>query len=532
MTDSPTVRVDRILQKLARARSLGLKCFGSDSHGFRLKPPIAEQIVVAFETQHDVLLPEDYRTFLLRAGNGGAGPYYGIYALDKSEDFADWVCDDRPADFLARPCPLREGMSRSENWTDQFGNESPYQGTLSLGTQGCTYGMQLVVTGTLRGRVIYVDAEGQPPYVVNEPDFLAWYERWLDELLGGYKMGWFGFGPGGGEESFFRIIEDSHASDEYKAQAASSFCRLPRLSDSADAKIVDCCTHPLAGVRAGACATIRHFGLRMHGEQIAKLLDDPSPAVRRAAVAAAMQLDPDRWAEAVLNLLRKETDREAAATAFFALKKTGVMTRSELLRILEGPNAGIRYLAAQTMDWTPADAALLLKLLQDPNAQVRHYAILGLRQVDRQTAVPHVAELLRTENDEYVVQSAIQMLGDFGGPDVVPLLLEGATDPDDFHRLAAVQALAKIGDERAVPVLMTMLQENRRPERLDEHGSVTNVRTIRELVQESLARSPNRALRELDGPRRREPEPTRQVPDRQPLLRRALSRVLGWITRS
>ena len=116
--------------------------------------------------------------------------------------------------------------------------------------------------------------------MVREPDFLAWYERWLDELLQGYKESWFGIGPGGGEDDFFRILDDPRADDEFKSEAARAFCRLPRLSDAAHDRVPSYCGHPMAGVRAGACATTRAFAIAQAGEAAARLLEDPS---RRSA---------------------------------------------------------------------------------------------------------------------------------------------------------------------------------------------------------------------------------------------------------
>lgn len=69
--------INRILSKLAEARRQGKKCFGSEGHHFKLRPPLPESAVRAFEQQHGILLPEDYRQFLIEAGDGGAGPYYG-----------------------------------------------------------------------------------------------------------------------------------------------------------------------------------------------------------------------------------------------------------------------------------------------------------------------------------------------------------------------------------------------------------------------------------------------------------------------
>jgi hypothetical protein len=76
-------RVQRILQKLEQVRTRNLSCFGSDSHGFRLNPPLPEADLCAFETSHRIRLPDAYRTFLLHAGNGGACQYYGLFPLDE-----------------------------------------------------------------------------------------------------------------------------------------------------------------------------------------------------------------------------------------------------------------------------------------------------------------------------------------------------------------------------------------------------------------------------------------------------------------
>src|SRR5258708_39519318 len=107
-------------------RSRSLSCFGSESHGFRLNSPLHEAELQAFETKHRIRLPDDYRTFLKHAGNGGAGPYYGIFPLDKWNDFADWVVDNRPDDFLARPCPLLPELNPASDWAEQLGDASPY----------------------------------------------------------------------------------------------------------------------------------------------------------------------------------------------------------------------------------------------------------------------------------------------------------------------------------------------------------------------------------------------------------------------
>ena len=254
--DEQAARVRQILGKLEQVRRQGLTCFGSESHKFQLKRPLAAAKLAAFEKRHGIRLPGCYRAFLEHAGNGGAGPYYGIYQLDNWDDFVTWISDEAlPADFLARPCPLRPGRNTQCTARDH----ADYQGTISLGSQGCAYVMLLVVTGEYAGRVVYADADGQPPYMVREHDFLAWYERWLDELLQGYDPAWFGYGPGGGEAEFFRILESAERDEEERVEATGAFSRLPQLSDDARRRIPLLCGHRLEGVRAAACGVIRKF---------------------------------------------------------------------------------------------------------------------------------------------------------------------------------------------------------------------------------------------------------------------------------
>lgn len=150
-------RLERILRKLDLVRRQGLKCFGSDHHHFRLSPCLSESAISKFEAEHRIRLPEDYREFLLMVGNGGAGPYYGLLPLEK---WADAVMVDHP-DYLARPSPLRPDMAADKPWEETLHCpwEELFQGTLALVHQGCAYYALLVVTGSFRGRVVYVNLD-------------------------------------------------------------------------------------------------------------------------------------------------------------------------------------------------------------------------------------------------------------------------------------------------------------------------------------------------------------------------------------
>src|SRR5689334_12537626 len=82
--------------------------FGADSHGFILSPPLTESVVQRFEAVHHVRLPHDYREFLITLGDGGAGPYYGVFRLGEMDDghgFQNWKEGDGFVGVLSKPFP-------------------------------------------------------------------------------------------------------------------------------------------------------------------------------------------------------------------------------------------------------------------------------------------------------------------------------------------------------------------------------------------------------------------------------------------
>lgn len=197
-------RADRVAEKLRAARERGCAPFGVESHGFRIHPPLPEREVAAFEVRHGVRLPEGYRAFVTRVGDGGAGPAYGMYGLEKALVAERHTVPDgflrTPFDHTAAFQPsddpvlddLFDRIDRGELPRDAWKEHADMTaaGTLVLCHEGCGYLHLLAVTGPTRGEMWLDQQCSDGGLVPLRVDFLEWYERWLDDTLAGGRGTW------------------------------------------------------------------------------------------------------------------------------------------------------------------------------------------------------------------------------------------------------------------------------------------------------------------------------------------------------
>jgi hypothetical protein len=148
-----------------------------------LNPVATDPEVGAFEAQHDIALPEDYRLFITTIGNGGPGPAdYGILPLGAQPS------DFRPEEVrywsqlpdVRIPFPFTQLWIREDGSTSAEGTEAQINhGSIVLGTDGCGMYWHLIVSGPDRGIVWQLCGEGIQP-VCPKRGFAQWYEDWLD----------------------------------------------------------------------------------------------------------------------------------------------------------------------------------------------------------------------------------------------------------------------------------------------------------------------------------------------------------------
>lgn len=241
---------------LEKAKSVDKYCrqFGAKSHQYQWNPPASVEEVEDFEQKIGVRLPEEYRNFLLLAGNGGAGPYYGLFSLQKT---LYWLEDDmdpkkEPVLYPGIEIPQEdefEDEDDEEEWApmseeDEQENdpetegESWLQGCIPIGSQGDSYFMYLLLSGPNEGRVVYVESELTYVFFPREQGFLAWYQRWLREVSNGYHIFWFGTNLDGDEDTLRERYQNTTDKEE-KRLILSSMKKFPVLSAASQAWIVE-----------------------------------------------------------------------------------------------------------------------------------------------------------------------------------------------------------------------------------------------------------------------------------------------------
>lgn len=215
----PLPKLKELLEK-SKAADSECKRFGAKSHHYEWNPPVSVDAVEQFEQKIGVTLPDDYRTFLLEAGNGGAGPFYGLFSLKDVERWLTWDVEPEKIPLLSPETDEEQFDDEDENWRC---------GCIPIGSQGDTYFTYLLVTGPNRGRVVYIEYDGGWVFFPREQSFISWYERWLREVSSGYNIFWFATYLDGDEQELREYYEQAQTEEE-KLLAIHSMDKFPSFS--------------------------------------------------------------------------------------------------------------------------------------------------------------------------------------------------------------------------------------------------------------------------------------------------------------
>ena len=216
ISNSLDQRFDEIVGKLAKLRKLDPNCliFGAEAHRYELHPPISEEDLEQTARHLGIDFPEDYARFLRTVCNGGAGPDYGLFPLEKSLRLAGPFSTSHPFPHRFAWQPLFGGYDYGElskkgelsnymgtalpasqreaydTWHDSYSDSKHNSGCIQVSDGGCGHETLLVLIGNERGNM-WQDSRVSDAGIVPLKDsggkaritFLQWYEDWLDRSI-------------------------------------------------------------------------------------------------------------------------------------------------------------------------------------------------------------------------------------------------------------------------------------------------------------------------------------------------------------
>lgn len=184
----------RALAEEGLRRDPEYKIFGANHHHWKFGEPVDMQKIRDFERDLNVKLPEAFVRYLTELGNGGAGPYYGIYSLEKIRENSAY------SETMHLPVMLDHSRT-AEYWTDfakryealedqfdlldevqlqeyQHMQLSVMAGGIFINTPGCTMNSLLMCRGAAAGEVFMIDFD-YLHMIREEPYCYGKFEDWM-----------------------------------------------------------------------------------------------------------------------------------------------------------------------------------------------------------------------------------------------------------------------------------------------------------------------------------------------------------------
>ena len=255
----------------------------------------------------------------------------------------------------------------------------------------------------------------------------------------------------------------------------------------------------VAEQRARACLALGRIGDPATLQHLTSALLDHAASVRGAAAFAIglmedaealrdLGREPRREAADALLPLLQDEERAVAAYAVEALGKLGFSDVAERLTATAAPypitlTALVRLQAVALTPWiaerlksddqdnrwaaalalnaldTPNDEGItrsFLNLTKDRDASVRAEAVAGLCRADPSAEVFDALVRMTNDPDPKVRMEAAVSLGELRYPDALEALVEILRDDNENVVITSIQAMAQLGDRRALGVLQSL----------------------------------------------------------------------------
>lgn len=222
-------RIKTMIEKVAQIPEYQENYYAKLYHHWKLSPPVQQQEIEEFENKAGVQLPVEYVYYLTQVGRGGAAP--GTF-------FRDFEVEENIDSEISKVSEQLSCEWTETEWEELYeGHDVPEDGTICLCAMDLTFEAYLIVTGPMRGRVVYLDYDGDcpPMWPKGSPDFLTWCENFYSELLAGYDIRptWKFMWQEPGDDSALIYAFQNAEDIEYQKEVLYSFCKFKELSKKA-----------------------------------------------------------------------------------------------------------------------------------------------------------------------------------------------------------------------------------------------------------------------------------------------------------
>lgn len=193
---------------------------------------------------------------------------------------------------------------------------------------------------------------------------------------------------------------------------------------------------------------------------LARLLDDPSPRIREAALLAIGHHDRPALRPRVERMLRSDNQPEAVMAAWSLGELEDRESVDPLVRLLDHRSARMRMTVAWALGQIedPRATRPLLPLLEDSDAAVRWATAVALGDIEDVAAAPALEQRVERERDRGVRLAAIEALGNIEAARSAPVLAGVLEEGDAELAVAAAEAISDLDDlTQAPPALVRVL---------------------------------------------------------------------------
>ena len=227
---------------------------------------------------------------------------------------------------------------------------------------------------------------------------------------------------------------------------------IPELINRIDAK------DPV--MRAEIAKVLSRFKSESVQETLHRLLKDSNKSVRLAALEGFSNMRSNNDIGQLCHLL-KDPDLKIQSKAIDTLVKLNhPRTVNYLLDPLQDESEYARRAAVEVLNEIGNPNAIkdLLLAVKDRDWWVRSRAADALGRIGGKRVVESVVDLIR-DDDEFVRRSAIEIINATEDQGTYDILIEALGDTDWWVRERAIDGLAALGNVKAIPVLITLMEQ-------------------------------------------------------------------------